>query len=385
MRVKLRTCSVRKWQPRRLASAAPGLLLLVLSLVVAGCGIPGTIASGGHLEGVSATATTSALPPVRFPQDEAPHHDLTEWWYYTGHFQGTDAHGELRYYGFELVFFQTLRGDFSPYYAAHFAISDISGGTFHFDQRYGFLPESVIPPSGSRSGFNLALGGWSMRGLNGQDQLAAATSDYAIAFQLRATKPPVLQGQNGLITYGSAGFSYYYSRTRMQLSGTLTDHGQTLPITGQAWMDHQWGDFVSLLGSGWDWYSIQLANDTEYMLYIIRDSNKRPVATVGTYVDANGDFRPIPAGDIQARAVSTWTSPHTGAVYPSGWKVEIVGQHLSLTLTPQLLDQELLTTASTGNAYWEGAVSISGTVGSQAISGVGYVELTGYASSSPAS
>ena len=207
----------------------------------------------------------------------------------------------------------------------------------------GFLPESVIPPSGSRSGFDLALGGWSMRGLNGQDQLAAATSDYAIAFQLRATKPPVLQGQNGLITYGSAGFSYYYSRTRMQLSGTLTDHGQTLHITGQAWMDHQWGDFVSLLGSGWDWYSIQLANDTEYMLYIIRDSNKRPVATVGTYVDANGDFSPIPAGDIQAQAVSTWTSPHTGAVYPSGWKVEIVGQHLSLTLTPQLLDQELLT------------------------------------------
>jgi predicted secreted hydrolase len=354
------------------------LLLALVLLLIAGCGLPGTIPTGGRLEQTNPTPTPASLPPIQFPQDEAPHHDLTEWWYYTGHFQGVDAAGKVHDYGFELTFFQTLRGAFSPYYAAHFAISDISSGAFHFDQRAGFEPASVIPPPGSRSGFNLALGGWSMRGLNGTDHLSAAMGGYAISVQLVATKPVVLHGSHGLITYGPAGFSYYYSRTRMRLNGELTDHGHNMPITGQAWMDHQWGNFISLLGAGWDWYSIQLDNNAEYMLYIIRDGQKTQIAAVGTSIASNGTFSQIGAADIVIHALSTWTSPHTGAVYPSGWTVEIGDQHLSLTLTPELLDQELVTTASTGNAYWEGAVRIGGSLGSQAITGVGYVELTGY-------
>jgi predicted secreted hydrolase len=319
------------------------------------------------------------LPPIQFPQDEAPHHDLTEWWYYTGHAHGLDAQGQTHDYGFELTFFQTLRGAFSPYYAAHFAISDITAGAFHFDQRAGFEPASVIPPAGSRNGFDVSLGGWSAQGLNGQDHLSATMANYVISFQLAATKPPALHGGNGLITYGPSGFSYYYSRTRMLLAGTLTDHGQRISVTGQAWMDHQWGNFVSLVGSGWDWYSIQLDNDTEYMLYVIRDSQKRPVATFGTYVAGDGSATELAPTDIASRALSTWTSPHTGGVYPSGWAVSIASQQLDLTLTPQLLDQELVTTQSTGVAYWEGAVRISGTLRGQPITGLGYVELTGYA------
>jgi predicted secreted hydrolase len=354
------------------------LLLLVLPLM-AGCGLPGTIPSGGHLEQVNPTPAPASLPPIQFPQDEAPHHDLTEWWYYTGHVRGVDSEGKMHDYGFELTFFQTLRGALSPYYAAHFAVSDISAGAFHFDQRAGFEPASVIPLPGSRAGFNLALGGWSMRGLDGTDHLSAATRGYAISFQLVATKPVVLHGSSGLITYGPAGFSYYYSRTRMRMTGELTDHGQTMQVTGQAWMDHQWGNFISLLGSGWDWYSIQLDNNTEYMLYIIRDGQKTLIAAVGTYVASNGSFSQIGADDIDIHALSTWTSPHAGAVYPSGWTVDIGSQHLSLTLAPELLDQELVTTASTGNAYWEGAVRIQGSLGSKGVTGVGYVELTGYA------
>jgi predicted secreted hydrolase len=218
-----------------------------------------------------------------------------------------------------------------------------------------------------------------MHGLNGTDHLSAAMSGYAISFQLTATKPVVLHGSNGLITYGPAGFSYYYSRTRMLVSGDLTDHGQTIQVSGQAWMDHQWGNFISLLGSGWDWYSIQLDNNTEYMLYIIRDGQKTPVAAVGTYVASNGSCSQIAADDIDIHALSSWTSPHTGAVYPSGWAIDIGSQHLSLTLAPELVDQELVATASTGNAYWEGAVRIQGSLGGEKITGAGYVELTGYA------
>src|SRR5215469_10629090 len=30
-------------------------------------------------------------PQVRMPQDEAPHHDATEWWYFSGHLRGFDS------------------------------------------------------------------------------------------------------------------------------------------------------------------------------------------------------------------------------------------------------------------------------------------------------
>jgi predicted secreted hydrolase len=145
-------------------------------------------------------------------------------------------------------------------------------------------------------------------------------------------------------------------------------------------MDHQWGNFVSLAGSGWDWYSIQLANHTEYMLYIIRDAQKRPVSTFGTAIAPDGSASEIPPAQITSQATGSWTSPATGGVYPAGWQVTLPSQRVTLTLTPLLLDQELVTTRSTGVAYWEGAVGISGVAAGQPVTGEGYVELTGYAS-----
>ncbi len=351
-------------------------VVVLAALLLAGCGLPGTIAMGGRLPPTVAQSTPASLPPIQFPQDEAPHRDLTEWWYYTGHFSTADHQ-----YGFELTFFQTLRGSLPPYYAAHYAISDITRGEFHYDQRTAFGSWAQLPPPGSTNGFNLNVGGWTMRGLNGHDILDATMQDYSINLTLDDENPhPILEGGNGLITYGPAGYSYYYSRPLMAVSGTVTDHGATTSVSGQAWMDHQWGNFISLAGSGWDWYSIQLSNHTEYMLYVIRDAQKQPLATVGTAVAADGSASAIPASAIHTQATGTWTSPHTSGVYPSGWQVGVDTPSLALTLTPELLDQELVTTQSTGVAYWEGAVSISGTAEGQPVTGEGYVELTGYAS-----
>ena len=42
-------------------------------------------------------------------------------------------------------------------------------------------------------------------------------------------------------------------------------------------------------------------------------------------------------------------------------------------------NQELVTERSTQVTYWEGEVTVSGTVGDRPMTGQGYVELTGYA------
>src|SRR5690349_5091198 len=77
------------------------LALGLLAMLLAGCGVPGTIATGGSLPPIPSSPTAAPLPPIRFPQDEAPHRDLTEWWYYTGHLSGQDSSGKTHLYGFE--------------------------------------------------------------------------------------------------------------------------------------------------------------------------------------------------------------------------------------------------------------------------------------------
>jgi predicted secreted hydrolase len=88
----------------------------------------------------------------------------------------------------------------------------------------------------------------------------------------------------------------------------------------------------------------------------------------------------LPASALEVTVLDHWRSPVTGTNYPSGWRVEINDPQLraSLTLVPELKDQELVVYQSTGNSYWEGAVSIQGQSAGRSVEGEGYVELTGY-------
>ncbi|GLV56920.1 carotenoid 1,2-hydratase [Dictyobacter sp. S3.2.2.5] len=354
---------------------------LLLTLLLSSCAFPGMTTTSATLPQVSEQPTKTVLPPIEFPRDEGKHNDLTEWWYYTGHMQATDASGKSHTYGFELVFFQAIRSNLPTVYPAHFAISDITRGEFHYDQRR--LTQFVTPSSSggkATPGIDVHVGDWSAQGLNGKDHLVASMQNYAMNLNLTGLKAPTLHNGNGLITYGLGGFSYYYSRTRMQVGGTLLDHNQSLKVTGTAWMDHQWGNFLSLGGGGWDWYSIQLNNRTEIMLYFIRDASGKTISTYIGYTDADGKAYVLPEQSLKAIVLDKWASPTTGITYPSGWRIDIKDPHLQSTLTirPLLKNQELVVTNSTGNVYWEGAVSIEGQQKGQPISGEGYVELTGY-------
>ena len=355
--------------------------LIVLIVILSSCGFPGVVSTSAQLPTVSVEPTATPLPPIHFPQDEAPHRDLTEWWYYTGHMNATMQGGQVHHYGFELVFFQALRGDLPPVYAAHFAISDVTRGEFHFDQRRLIEPNAIIPDGTSTSGIDIHIDDWSIKGINGSDQLVAKMNNYALRIHLEGLKPATLHNGNGLITYGLGGFSYYYSRTRMSLSGVLIDHNQSFDVNGEAWMDHQWGNFLTMSGGGWDWFSVQLDNDTEMMLYLIRDSTGKIISSYIGYIGAQAESILLLGSALVVTVLNHWKSPVTGADYPSGWRLEITDPKVRalLVLLPELKDQELVVYQSTGNSYWEGAVSVQGQSAGQVVRGEGYVELTGYA------
>lgn len=352
------------------------VLAIILSMLLAACGFPGVASTSAQLSPVSGIPTSQALAPIHFPQDEGAHNDLTEWWYYTGHLQGSDASGQMHQYGFELVIFQAQRSTLPAVYPAHFAISDITRGEFHYDQRHVSSVATSAAGTRAPAGIDLHVGDWSMQGLNGHDHLEAEIQDYALNLDLIGQKPAVLYNGDGVITMGLAGLSYYYSRTRMDVEGTIEDHNQLVQVAGLAWMDHQWGNFLLLGGEGWNWYSIQLNNDTEMMLYFIRDTSGK-ITTYGSYCDPRGKARIVSPASVHTTALGTWKSQTTGITYSSGWQLDVNDSQLqaSLTLQPLLHDQELVVTQSTGNVYWEGAVAVEGQANGQAVSGQGYVEL----------
>jgi predicted secreted hydrolase len=330
------------------------LLFVALAATVAACeAVPSSRSSLAIPRAVS-TATPTPRP-VQFPGDDAPHSDLTEWWYYTGHLKAADG-GD---YGFEMVVFQSVRGSGPVGYAAHFAVTDVRNGRFAYDQR-----TSIGSQIGRSDGFDLAVGDWRMTGSGGRDQLSARMEGYAIELALESEKPPALHNNAGVISFGPAGDSYYYSRTRLAVTGKLNDQ----PVTGVAWMDHQWGNFISV-GGGWDWFSVHFDDRTELTGSIVRDDAGNALLVYGTFVEADGRTRHLDRFD--ATPLGTWTSPRTGTTYPSGWRVR--AGDLDVVLTPVLQDQELDTRPTTGQVYWEGAVTATGSR-----TGRGYVELTGY-------
>lgn len=304
---------------------------------------------------------------VHLPQDEAAHHQLVEWWYFSGHLAGTDATGQVRCYGFEYVTFQVAAFGPLPIYLGNFAVTDLSRGTFHYGSQTASYPVPSV-----KSSFSLHTGPWSMTGGNGHDVLRAELDGYRLDLQLGTREPAVLESDQGLQDMGAIGSSKYYSWTWLRTTGTMVDHGVPMKVLGVSWMDHQWGPMNLNNGAGWDWFSVQLANGYQYMVYFMRKPSGAISQTFGTRVSPNGHTQRLVS--VSEKSMGTWKSPRTGTIYSSGWRLSVPGGVLDVR--PDLLNQELDFRASLQhNAYWEGDVGVVGHFGSSTVPGVGYTEL----------
>ena len=127
---------------------------------------------------------------------------------------------------------------------------------------------------------------------------------------------------------------------------------------------------------GWDWFSIQLDNREEIMLYRFRAS---PALSSGTYIDARGSAHFLDSSQFEASPGQLWKSLHSGAEYPVAWGIAVPSLGLRLSERPALEDQEFFTANSVSPTYWEGAVIYKGQMRGRPVQGAGYLEMTGYA------
>ncbi len=380
-----------------------GLLPGLLALVLAACSGPVLANPPAARPSAAPRTAMPAAPadprPVVLPRDDGPHDRLTEWWYYTGHLAAADG----RTFGFEYVVFRAERGGFPVSWASHLAVTDEAGHRFAYGQRSEIGPQVDRSPRDPPGRFALSLAGvdparpttlanaaWTMTGSGGRDALSAVVgpaeavattmpNGFGLQLGLAPLAPPALHGRDGWVDFGVAGGSYYYSRTRMTAGGTLVVNGERLAVTGTAWFDHQWGDFIAVGGGGWDWFALNLDDGTDLTVSLVRSTDGTYPLVYGTLVRPDGTARPILRDEISVVPIGHWTSSRTGAVYPSGWRVRIAGAALDVTVEPTVRDQELDTRPTTGVVYWEGSQRVTGTRAGRPVTGRGYVELTGYA------
>jgi predicted secreted hydrolase len=331
-----------------------------------------------------------ALPGwvYKFPRDHGVHPEFkTEWWYFTGSLNAAGG----KEFGYEVTWFRQgvnphLGAGLSRFVVpdfkfAHFAISDVPAGRFDFSEK---IARGAFGEAGFGNGDAGPLAwidNWRLSVLpDGRWHIDAVQDGRALTLDLAPMKPPVIEGEQGVSrkAEGEGHASCYYSFTRMRTSGTLALPGAPpMPVTGETWFDHEWAtNQLAANQAGWDWFSVQLEDGTELMLYRMRlkDGAADP-ASSGTYTRKDGSVVYLKAGDFVLEPDAWWKSGATGANYPIGWRVRISRIDVDLKISTPLENQEL---ALSSLAYWEGLIHVTGTAAGAPVTGHGYLELTGY-------
>jgi hypothetical protein len=266
-------------------------------------------------------------------------------------------------------------------------LTDKSAGVFYQDQVLVPGTYAQVP-----NGFSLAIpGGSTATGGGGWlDHVTSSVSGYSLNLFSTSLKNPLIEMDGGFAEYidpangAPAGSNYYYSRTRMATVGTITmPNGTQWPTAGQTWFDREWNPCCFAgIPVGWDWYGVQLNNGEEFMVYDIYVSGHRDQPMWRT---VNFENAPNACGQgvydqtqVTLGHSGSWTSPHTGNIYPTSFSLEIPERGLSITVSPTVQDQELTAIPSFFTPWYEGSASVTGTENGKPVSGVGQIELFGY-------
>jgi predicted secreted hydrolase len=334
---------------------------------------------------------------LRFPRDHGAHLGAAiEWWYVTGDLRGP---ADSRY-GFQITFFRSRTGlaeGLDSRFAArhllfaHAALTDLDARTHLHAQRVARWSgdETSRLARASVRDTELRLGGWTLQRRDaeggslyrtqfGSSPAGTGPPDFELQLELSATQPLLLQGDAGFSRKGpdEAQASHYLSEPQLAVQGTLRRAGQSVPVTGRAWLDHEWSDqLMHPEAVGWDWIGMNLDDGGALTAFRLRRADGSSLWAGGSWRSASGALQVFAPGDVRFTRGRHWASPASGARYPLQWTVDTPAGRFEVRA---LLDaQELDSRGSTGTVYWEGLSDLLDA--QQRRVGSGYLEMTGYA------
>lgn len=333
------------------------------------------------------------IKPFEFPRDHGKHPDYrSEWWYLTMNLRGNDG----RLFGVQFTLFRQAflaapEGS-SPWqsgqaYLAHFALTDVQEDAHYSDQRFArHHPANADVTLKPR--FLAQIEDWKLAqdqdgspwrltlqavGESQTEGLVGKGVPFAVALNLQASSPPVLQGDHGLSRKGPGQASYYYSIPRLTTAGTVQVGEAVYAVEGLAWMDREWSTSVLSPGVvGWDWMSLHLFDGRDVMAFRLRRADGERDPYDHGLLSTQGQRRVLHSADFSLEPIRYWRD-QSGVLWPVSWLLTL-HDGSDVFEVRALVDDQIM---SHGLVYWEGLVEVVDR--SQAtIAGYGYLELTGY-------
>ncbi|MFC0878470.1 lipocalin-like domain-containing protein [Saccharicrinis sp. FJH2] len=314
---------------------------------------------------------------IKFPKDEGRHTaEPVEWWYTIGHLKGSESETN---YSYMLTYFYM---NYPPYQGFRiFNVTNDDTGEFYSDV------QPVTYPLLATDSLNLLIKtGLLQTGTetwkNKTDESGMIPFEYvlnatapkgALNLEYIAQKPPLILGDDGYFPQGQETYTYYYSQTLNNVTGSFTFNGTTESVTGTSWIDRQYGTFNPSTGEKYEWFCLQLSNGMDINVWdLFATDNSIPddpkYKNISVYVDETNSYTNI---DFHIERLGFWWNSTKDECYSRKWRLTSDQNNIDVIITALNNNTEV----KLPFRFYEGSVSIEGTVNGTAVSGKGYAEL----------
>ncbi len=281
---------------------------------------------------------TPAGSLISFPVDEGRHNtEPIEWWYTAGHLTG---HTTGKSYSYMFTFFYYPDSGFDGFRILN--ITDDATGDFYQDVRP--LNYTTLSTSSLDIEADIFLGGMEhfRNKLDGSNnpipfeyELFGSNGVTTLDLELVSLKRPLILGDDGYLDQGASNYTYYYSQTKNDITGSVTIAGVTENVIGTGWIDRQYGNFNPLTGEKYEWFSLRLSNDMDINLWNVFTvgrtiPNTPEYRILAAYVD---DSNQTTSNDFEIERLEFFCTPDAVNCYSSKWRLTSVTHDIDLTIT----------------------------------------------------
>ena len=200
----------------------------------------------------------------------------------------------------------------------------------------------------------------------------------SLHLKIQSMTSPYIVGDDGYVTIGDSGDSYYYSLTNLEVKGELSIDGESFEVTGFGWLDHQWGPFMlnplPFSKNSYEWMALHLDNGQEYMVSTIFDQQNQTHREegFGSIGWKNADCTQGISLDHTIERLAYWKHEEEGDFYSHKWHIVVPETGLDVVVEPVIDNQ---TVDFLGTCFYEGRSLVTGTVDGVPVTGLAFAEL----------
>lgn len=313
---------------------------------------------------------------ISFPMDEGRHvEEPVEWWYISGQLTGLETgfpysfmlsyfyYPALGYDGFRIL--NICRDDTGEFYSDAQGLHYTELGEEGLNISARLMTDSIEwwTTSTDTSGNPVPF----------EYELSATAQIGDLHLSTKSRKNPLILGDSGLFNQGANSYTYYFSFTENVVNGSIRFNEISEEVSGTAWIDKQYGNFLTESEETYEWLSVNLSNGMDFVLWDLFTANNQLPDTstyrhLSIWVDSLDQYT---THDYQLERLGYSYMPDKLMCYAQKWRLTSPTNQMDLIITTLNSHADV----QLPFRFYEGATSVTGTVKGEQVTGTGFAEL----------